>query len=136
MRKNVAALLALAVLSQACYHATIDTGRAPGPVVIDEPWAKSFVYGLVPPDPVSTMQKCPNGVAKVETEHSFLNALVGGLTWGIFTPMHITVTCAAPGGRAAASPLLEKKKGETDAQLLKRAAELSDERGESVTVKI
>ncbi|NNK65052.1 MAG: hypothetical protein HKO98_17750, partial [Gemmatimonadetes bacterium] len=31
----------------------------------------------------------------VETQHSFLNGLVAGLTFGIFTPMTITVTCGA-----------------------------------------
>lgn len=30
----------------------------------------------------------------VETQVSFLNQLVGALTFGIYTPMHITVTCA------------------------------------------
>ena len=30
----------------------------------------------------------------VETEHSFLNWLVGAVTFGIYTPIHIKVTCA------------------------------------------
>jgi hypothetical protein len=34
-------------------------------------------------------------VAIVETEHSFVNSLVGAITFGIFTPIHIKVTCAA-----------------------------------------
>jgi hypothetical protein len=34
-------------------------------------------------------------LSKVETEHSFLNGLVGALTLGIYTPMHLTVTCAS-----------------------------------------
>jgi hypothetical protein len=33
-------------------------------------------------------------VAKVETQHTFLNQLVGFLTLGIYTPMQIRVTCA------------------------------------------
>ncbi|HEY5112768.1 MAG TPA: hypothetical protein VIJ45_01480 [Coriobacteriia bacterium] len=45
--------------------------------VIDVPWEKGSVLGLVPPDPISTMSKCPSGVSKVETELSFLNSLVG-----------------------------------------------------------
>ena len=60
--------------------------------VIDIPWAHSWVYGLVPPAPVNASSQCTNGVAKVETEMSFLNGLVG-LTWGIYTPIHIKVTC-------------------------------------------
>ena len=38
---------------------------------------------------------CPNGVAKVETQQSFLNLLANFLTSGLYSPMSITVTCAA-----------------------------------------
>ena len=34
-------------------------------------------------------------MSKVETEHSFLNGLVAFFTIQIYTPMHLTVTCAA-----------------------------------------
>lgn len=78
-----------------CYHTRIETGLAPGTQVIDQEWAPSFVYGLVPPPTVEAGEECPNGVAIVETEISFLNGLVSALTFSIFTPMHIKVTCAA-----------------------------------------
>ena len=54
----------------------------------------SFVAGLVPPPEIAANDKCTQGVAKVETERSFLNALVGAVTYNIFTPMHTKVTCA------------------------------------------
>ncbi len=101
----VTALLSLA----GCYHAIIDTGLSPSTQVIDQPWASGWVYGLVAPKPVETMAKCKSGVSKVETLHSFLNSLVGGLTFGIYTPMTIKVTCAT-GGRAsipAGAPQIE-----------------------------
>jgi Bor protein len=79
----------------ACYHATVETGATPSPVVIDKEFASSWIYGLVPPSTVSTAEKCPHGVAKVETQHTFVNQLVGILTLGIYTPMQIRVTCAA-----------------------------------------
>ena len=41
------------------------------------------------------MERSPNGVAKVETQLSFANQLVYALTWGIYAPMEIVVTCAA-----------------------------------------
>jgi hypothetical protein len=50
----------------------------------------------VPPNTISAEAKCKNGVAKVETQHSFVNSLVGILTLGIYTPIEIKVTCAAP----------------------------------------
>ena len=95
--RRTAQLALLAVLSTGCYHATINTGRPVGTTTITQPWALSFIYGLVPPPTVETASKCPSGVAVVETQHSFLNGLIGVLTVGIFTPMTITVTCAASG---------------------------------------
>lgn len=98
MRLRITALIgALCITGTACYHATIETGRPISSDVITIPWANSFVYGLVPPPLVETAAKCPNGVAKVETQHSFLNSLVGALTFGIYTPIQIDVTCASAG---------------------------------------
>ena len=93
-----AALLALGVAtSTGCYHATIVSGATPSTEVIDQKWAHSFLWGIVPPATVEAAAKCPNGLAKVETQHSFLNGLVAILTFGIYTPVRITVTCAAKG---------------------------------------
>jgi hypothetical protein len=87
----------------ACYHATVETGATPSPIVIDKEFASSWIYGLVPPSTVSTAEKCPHGVAKVETQHTFVNQLVGIITLGIYTPMQIKVTCAAEGPASAES---------------------------------
>jgi hypothetical protein len=55
----------------------------------------SFAWGLIPPPVVETAQRCPDGVARVETWHSFLNQVANALTGGIISPMSIRVTCAA-----------------------------------------
>jgi hypothetical protein len=91
----IAALAVPAFLLAGCYHATITTGQPASSEVISEPWALGWIYGLVPPSTVETAAKCRNGVAKIETQHSFLNSIVGGITFGIFTPMQIDVTCAS-----------------------------------------
>jgi DNA-binding transcriptional regulator LsrR (DeoR family) len=91
--RAVALSVALAPLV-ACYHATIETGLTPSTEVLEQSFASSWIYGLVPPKTVSTSSRCPDGVAKVETQHTFVNQLVGLLTLGIYTPMHIRVTCA------------------------------------------
>jgi hypothetical protein len=93
----------LFVAAAGCYHATVNTGLTPSTVVVEEGWAAGWLWGLVPPSPVVTKSQCPSGVAKVETKHSFLNMLVGGLTGGIFSPMSIKATCAQ-GGRASLTP--------------------------------
>lgn len=77
-----------------CYTATIETGLKPSTITIEKNWATGWLYGLVPPKTVETAAKCPNGVAKVVTQQSFLNMLAGGLTGGIYSPMTIKVTCA------------------------------------------
>lgn len=83
-----------AFLLAGCYHATVQTGLRPGTVKIEERWASGWILGLVPPSTVETMEKCPAGVAQVDTQLSFPNQLVNFLTFGIYTPMEIVVTCA------------------------------------------
>jgi len=92
--KRISLMVLAAVLSGGCYHVTVVTGAPPSTTVIDKEWQYSFVAGLVPPPEIAANDKCTQGVAKVETERSFLNALVGAVTYNIFTPMHTKVTCA------------------------------------------
>lgn len=94
---SVVTTIAVLVLS-GCYHATIDTGLTPSLQTIERPWAHGFLYGLVPPSIVETQQRCPTGVARVETRLSFLNQVANILTFRIYTPMSIKVTCAAAVG--------------------------------------
>jgi hypothetical protein len=86
----------VALATTACYKATVNTGLAPSGQTVENQWAHSFIAGLIPPSTVETASRCPNGVAQVETQHSFLNMLVTSLTWGLYSPMTITVQCAAP----------------------------------------
>jgi hypothetical protein len=88
------ALIAL-IASAGCYHITVVTGAPATAQTIDKGWQNSFIYGLVPPSEISTKEACPKGVAKVETERSFLNGLVSAITYSIYTPLHATVTCAS-----------------------------------------
>src|SRR5512141_2943195 len=103
---RTASLIVAACALSGCYHATIDTGLAPSGQTVTKPWANSFIAGLVPPAVVETASKCPNGVAKVETQHSFLNMLASFVTFNIYTPMQIDVTCAAR-GTASAAPAIK-----------------------------
>ncbi len=76
-----------------CYRATVQTGLTPSHIQ-HEVWAHSWIADLVPPAVVKAQSECENGVARVETELSFVNQLVGAATFGIYTPMTIRVTCA------------------------------------------
>ena len=75
MRIRRAAAVVVAFALTGCYHAVINTGRPESTDVISIKWANGFVYGLVPPPVVETAARCTNGVAKVETQHSFLNMI-------------------------------------------------------------
>ncbi len=99
--RMLAAAASVLVLG-ACYHATITTGLTPSNQVIKENWAPGWIAGLIPPPVLETASRCPNGVAQVETQQSFLNLLVTGLTASIFSPMTIQVQCATGRRRASA----------------------------------
>jgi hypothetical protein len=115
MRKAFILLAVLLVCAPGCYHAVIETARPAGTQTIDILWAHSFVYGIVPPNVVNSAAQCPSGVARVVTEHSFLNGLVAVITWGIYTPIHITVTCAS--GSASLDVPTVKSLAEAEARL-------------------
>ena len=100
---QLALFFVFAFASTGCYHAMVTTGLTPSTVTIDEKFASGWIYGLVPPKTVETAAKCTDGVAMVETELSFVNQLVGAITFGIYTPMHIKVTCAMAGSASVDS---------------------------------
>lgn len=87
-----------ACLLSACFHQIVQTGRTPGTTVVERPWTATWLWGLIAADEISVVAQCPNGVATVETQQSFLNGLVGGLTLGIYTPQEVRVTCASATG--------------------------------------
>ena len=87
-----------ACLLSGCFHQIVQTGRTPGTTVVERPWTATWLWGLVPADEISVVAQCPNGVATIETQQSFLNGLVGGLTLGIYTPQEVKVTCASGSG--------------------------------------
>jgi hypothetical protein len=136
---RIGSLAVIAVTVAGCYNAKIETGLPHSDQKIEDHWADSWIAGLVPPSAVETAEKCPNGVAKVETKLSFLNQLVGVLTLGIYTPMYIEVTCAAEAPRRVedVEPGIDVDDGaslEEKQAALQRAAELSATSGDAVWV--
>ena len=139
-RIRAAALVGAVSLVAGCYHAIVETGRPASSTVIDRPWAMSFVYGLVPPPVLAVSGQCTNGVARVETQHSFLNGLVAAITFGIVTPMRITVTCASGGTSSVGSDaqVVQVDAAATPAQradAVGRAIDLAATTGQAVFVR-
>lgn len=127
MRIVRAAAVVAAFALTGCYHAVIQTGRPESSDVISIKWANGFIFGLVPPPVVETASRCTNGVAKVETQHSFLNLLAQAVTFSLYTPMQIDVTCAAR-GTASADPVIKVQPGRSVEQALTEAVRVSDEK--------
>ena len=127
----VFALVGVFALS-GCYHAKVTTGLPASEEKIDIPFAHSFVFGLVPPNEVRAATQCTNGVSMVETKMSFINGLVAGLTFSLYTPIHITVTCASASSSSlpANSKFIIVSQSVTNVELVdafNKAAELSAE---------
>lgn len=99
--------LFLILLIGGCYHAQISTGAPASPQVIDQPWAHSFLAGLVPPSPVDASAQCATGVSSVETRLSFVNMVANVVTFSIYSPMHLRVVCAAGQDQVRWMPVLE-----------------------------
>ncbi len=120
-----------------CYHATVETGATPSTQTVEKSWASGWIYGLVPPSTVSTASQCPNGVAKVETQLTFGNQLVGLLTLGIYTPMAIKVTCSVgrAGGTEDTDEMTVRSWEGGVAEALAEAATLSARMGKPVLVQ-
>ncbi len=97
MSRRMLAICAAVVVTSGCYHITVVTGaRESSTRPITKPFQLSFVSGLVPPPEIQADEEgCTDGVAKVETWHSFVNILVASLSSSIVTPISLTVTCAA-----------------------------------------
>jgi hypothetical protein len=124
------------LLSAACYHAIIDTGRPAGESIVRH-FQPSFIYGLVPPPLLNVAGQCPRGIARVETQHTFVEGLVAAITFGIFTPMTLSVTCAGgtallPGERTID---VGQAGAATPEEAVARAASLSAETGHAVYVR-
>jgi hypothetical protein len=93
-RTSRLSLLVGTCLLAGCFHQIVQTGRTPGNTFVERPWTATWLWGLVQADEISVVAQCPNGVATVETQQSFLNGLVAGLTLGIYTPQEVRITCA------------------------------------------
>lgn len=113
MRRVRAGLAAAATLLLAgCFHQVVETGLPAGGTTITKGWAPSYVFGLVAGQPIDVRSQCPSGIAYASTRVTFPNGLVGLITFGLFTPHEVKVTCAS---RGAALPGAETVRVGADA---------------------
>ncbi len=87
-------MLPLVLLALAgCFHFHYVTERQPAPAPTSETWHNGFVWGLVEPSPVDLTRACPSELARVDSTETFVNGLVHAITFSIYTPETVTVTC-------------------------------------------
>ena len=131
--------LVLAGTLSACFHQTVQTGLSPGATVVDMPWVKTWIFGLIPPEEIDVRSQCASGTATVETERSFMNGLVGAVTFGIFTPVHVRITCASGSASLPANVrqfvVPANATAEQETQLLRAAVHASVEQNQAVVVR-
>ena len=109
MRARLGFVAALALLcATGCYRIKYTRNQPPAPAPAYDEWHHDFIYGLaeVTP-PVNVSQACPNNFSVVEHEMSFVNGLVRALTFSIWTPLTVNVTCSATkaGGDTPLTPV-------------------------------
>ena len=95
MRRSAFTAILAVLLLAGCYRVTVVTGAPAAAQTVEKPWQMSFVVGLVPPPELNVSQQCTQGVARVITEHSFMNGLVAAISSNIVTPITVKVTCAS-----------------------------------------
>ena len=91
--KMMAILFASSMLLTSCYSYTSVVGEGAQGNSQTTKWNHYVVYGLAPVG-VSDSKQMANGAENytVHTRQSFVNGLVSGLTFGLYTPTTTTVT--------------------------------------------
>ena len=130
IKYSILLLLTGLFIFSGCYHAQVTTGLEPSAQVYEDTMAHGFLFGLVPPSIVNAQDECTNGVARVETKISFVNGLLSAITFNLYTPMHIKVTCASssadiPSDRSNTYTINREDSEEAINKTLARAAEKS-----------
>ena len=102
-------ILLVAILMSGCYQTAITMDNEPSERV-ERVRVDKFLGGLFPrtqpvlandndpvrpSDPIRGEDVCDGReVHKVETFHSFWNGVLASVTWGIYTPVTVRITCA------------------------------------------
>ena len=91
--KNILFACAAVMMLSSCYTYTIVVGEGAQGSKEVTAWNHFVVYGLAPVG-VSDAAELADGATDytIEHKHSFVNGLIAGLTFGLYTPTMTTVT--------------------------------------------
>ena len=87
------AIFGLAVMMTSCYSHTYTVGKGAQSNVSTKEKNHYFIYGLAP-GTTSSPTEMANGAKDytVNTQHSFVDGLISGITFGIYNPTTTKVT--------------------------------------------
>ncbi len=93
-RLLLSALLGGSVLvSSGCFHSAVLMPTVP-PGEKHSTWVNGWLWGSVGGQVSADIFCSGRGVARIDTKRSVGNILVSWVTLGIYTPSHVSVTCA------------------------------------------
>lgn len=92
MKKMVIVLMAgIILLLQSCYVYTTNVGKGPQGNTIIKKKNHYLIEGLVPLSTVDIQKEAGTCDFEITVKHSFLDMLLAGLTWGIYTPTTVII---------------------------------------------
>jgi len=89
--------LSLALLTlgaSGCFRLHYVTDRKPAPAPSSEALHNAFVYGVAEGSPVEVNAICPSGISRADSTETFVNGFVRVITFSIYTPETVTITCS------------------------------------------
>ena len=91
-------LLLFCVLLAGCYTVRIadPAAKAQPRAYSHQAWAHSLFWGLIPLGRVNSNVCGDGGIRTIKTQIGGLGLIGYALTGGIWTPMHVKITCSAP----------------------------------------
>jgi len=95
MKKTLFAIMVTGSIAGCATQTFEMSGGNSSPIPTKEIMQPFFISGLGQTQEVDAAKVCGgvDKVAKVETQMSFINGLLGSLSWGIYTPRQAKVYC-------------------------------------------
>jgi len=89
-------LFASLFLATGCFHVSYVSNKPQAATPAYDGWHSDVVWGLAEvSDPVDVPKLCPGGFARIESQLTFVQGLVQYITFGIYNPQNVTVTCGS-----------------------------------------
>ena len=93
MWKSLVLAASLAGATTACDRVTYVNPNTTPSGVVQAQTGHFFIFGLVGSADIWANQMCPNGVARVVSKTTFIDAILGAITIDLYTPRTYEIEC-------------------------------------------